>query len=861
VKFSLWVAPVRTLWLAALLLVAHLAWADESAWVQARRAIDFDAWQAEHTAEDALARTQASGDKAGMLRAAWMLNEAKRSQDEQNWEATLEWGLKLARETGDNAALCWYMIQQGLLKWERIHETRQIFDTAISLAERHSVELCRAEASFYRAFLYGNRDEMLRAFTKVYTLFDVIGDRRGMAHALAAMADFHSPVSVFKFVADGDATKAIAYYKHALALLDEGVHRATTAEMHIRLGRVHFVQRDFAQAKQSWERALLLAQLAHSSDAPIAQVRLGEIAAIEGRIADAVSNFRAGASKLTGGTHGGRFFNVQANLLLAEALAQQGQEGASRIALERAQKSWQPSYDGSPLGELLAKVYASQRDFQSAYRQMIVVRDSDQRAVSTGSARLAEEVKMRFDLQLKEAENALLRSRQAEAEARRVALLLGLAVVVLVFGGLTVVLRRRAVLARRETLHHKALAHAEAQANQAKSQFLANMSHELRTPLNGILGYAQVLTMRGSSLDERQRRSVEVIRESGKHLLRLIDDILDLARVETGKLELMPAPTDLLAMLQFIDRVIAVRTEQKGLSYACETDEGLPTAVVVDEKRLSQVLLNLLGNAVKFTAQGKVVLNVQRLPDAAAGAVRLRFSVQDTGPGIEAKDLQRIFEPFEQVGELSQRAGGTGLGLAICKRIVELMGGRIEVRSVVGAGSTFWFELQLPIAAEVALAAEDPLRNVSGYEGERRTILVADDVAANRAIATGMLGMVGFRTVEATNGLEVLEQLRAHKPQLVIMDVMMPMMDGLEAIRRIRQTPQFASLPIIAVSARTYDTDRSQALEAGADAFLPKPLDLGPLFAQIGTLLGITWRFRAVVLHLNPWPQARPDRH
>ena len=379
-------------------------------------------------------------------------------------------------------------------------------------------------------------------------------------------------------------------------------------------------------------------------------------------------------------------------------------------------------------------------------------------------------------------------------------------------------------------------------ASQAKSQFLANMSHELRTPLNAILGYAQILDMAGG-LDARQARGIVAIHESGQHLLRLINDILDLARVEAGKIDLLAVPTSMRGLLDFISGVIRVRAEDKGLLYSCEADDGLPATVMVDEKRLSQVLLNLLGNAVKFTNRGHVNLSVRAL--SIDGDAVMRFAVEDSGAGIDAGDLDTIFKPFEQVGGVQQRAGGTGLGLAISRRLVQLMGSDIGVESQVGTGSRFWFDLQLPLVQGGIATPGLGSRNIGGYAGRRRTILIADDIAANRDVAAGMLELVGFHTASACDGKEALEQVRGREPDLLLIDVLMPVMDGLQAIREIRSTPRWAAMPIIAMSASSYESDRQKALEAGADAFLPKPLDSDHLFDTLAQLLALSWMSRS----------------
>jgi PAS domain S-box-containing protein len=371
-------------------------------------------------------------------------------------------------------------------------------------------------------------------------------------------------------------------------------------------------------------------------------------------------------------------------------------------------------------------------------------------------------------------------------------------------------------------------------ANQAKSGFLAHMSHELRTPLNGILGYAQILK-RDKSLDRRQVERVAVIQHSGEHLLAIINDLLDMAKIEAGRAELNPSDIQLDGFIDFIAETIQVKATEKGLGFVCEMASDLPAGVRVDEKRLRQVLLNLLSNAIKFTEEGTVRLRVGCLPPG-----RLRFEVEDTGIGIDEARLEAIFRPFEQVSDAQHRFGGTGLGLAISRQLVRLMGGEIHVDSRPGVGSTFSFELNVPVVVPQPPVAA-PEWTVTGYKGPRRTILVVDDVAANRSLVVDLLGQLGFDTVEADDGLEALEKAKVQRPELILMDVVMPGMDGLEATRRLRGMPEFRDLPIVAVSAGASGSHAKNSLAAGANAFLSKPIDFSELLSQIAALLNIEW--------------------
>ena len=386
---------------------------------------------------------------------------------------------------------------------------------------------------------------------------------------------------------------------------------------------------------------------------------------------------------------------------------------------------------------------------------------------------------------------------------------------------------------RRQAETEREARRAAEAASRAKSAFLATMSHELRTPLNGILGYAQIL-QQDKSLGERQRAGVNVIRQSGEHLTTLINDILDLAKIEAGKMELYPTDVRLTRFVHTLVEIISMKAAEKGVQFICDMAPDLPRWIMVDEKRLRQVLLNLLSNAVKFTDRGQVTLQVRFTPPA-----RLRFEVRDSGIGIPADQLDTIFQPFEQAGEAQRRLGGTGLGLTVSRQYARLMGSDIHVESRIGQGSTFWFEIEVQmVEAETAMA---PAWIVTGYAGPRKKILIVDDVAENRAVVADLLTPLGFEVAEAANGREGLERAQSLHPHLIVMDIAMPEMDGLEAARRLRRLPAFRDVPIIALSASVSPGDSEQSLAAGMNSFLPKPFDVNRLLSQIAALLRLDW--------------------
>ncbi|PPC75578.1 hypothetical protein C4K68_19435 [Pokkaliibacter plantistimulans] len=369
-------------------------------------------------------------------------------------------------------------------------------------------------------------------------------------------------------------------------------------------------------------------------------------------------------------------------------------------------------------------------------------------------------------------------------------------------------------------------------ANEAKSRFLANMNHELRTPLNAILGYAQIL--KSSTSAEQLNQGLDNILFSGEYLLTLINDALDLSKAEAGKLNLMPRTINLPQLLGKVTELIRVRIEHKDIDLQCVVGD-IPNHVMVDDIRLQQVLLNLLGNAIKFTDRGYVCLRVSRSrPD------HVRFEVADSGIGIAAEHLPLLFNDFEQVGNQQQR-GGTGLGLAISRQLVQLMGGDIEVQSQAGQGSLFSFELLLPDvrATEVPALSQ---QTVVGYLGLRRHILVVDDVVTNRAILTHMLHAIGFTTSQAADGLEAIHRAEQRRPDAILMDISMPVLNGLEATQRLRLHPTLSTVPVLIVSAHSEEEASCQA--AGAVRLLAKPIRQRTLCQALGEVLQLQWIYQ-----------------
>jgi signal transduction histidine kinase/CheY-like chemotaxis protein len=378
-------------------------------------------------------------------------------------------------------------------------------------------------------------------------------------------------------------------------------------------------------------------------------------------------------------------------------------------------------------------------------------------------------------------------------------------------------------------------------ANQAKSVFLANMSHEIRTPMNAILGFSQLM-LREPDLMASQRQHLDTINRSGEHLLALINDILEMSKIEAGRVKLQPVNFDLYSMLDDLDRLFRLRTDARQLQFTIQRQNGVPQFIKADESKLRQIFINLIGNAVKFTEHGGIFVRVAR-QHAAGKPVRLRAEVEDTGPGIAADELPKLFRQFEQT-ETGQRAGtGTGLGLAISREFTRLMDGDMEVASELRRGTTFSFEVT--VEEGVAIAAKDKRdrrRVLHLSEGQKEIrVLVADDRAENRELLQKMLEPIGFATRAVNDGLEALEVFESWSPHLVLMDLRMPRLDGIQAIRRIRALPKHCKTPIIVLTASAFQTDRHHVMDAGGDDFIGKPFRERELYDKIGRLTGVKY--------------------
>ncbi|MEK7720456.1 MAG: ATP-binding protein, partial [Bacteroidota bacterium] len=382
-------------------------------------------------------------------------------------------------------------------------------------------------------------------------------------------------------------------------------------------------------------------------------------------------------------------------------------------------------------------------------------------------------------------------------------------------------------------------------ANKFKSIFLANMSHEIRTPLNAIIGFSQLMN-RDKMLSDTQKEYNVAIINAGEHLLSLINDILELSKIEAGRVVLNPADIDLHALLNDIQMIFNEPTQSKNLQFLLEKEDDLPQYIFVDESKLRQIFVNLIGNALKFTEEGGIAVRA-RVDTVADNKKMLVVEVQDSGPGIPVEEMDKLFKHFEQTSSGISKGSGTGLGLALSRELAILMGGDITITSEVVKGSVFTFQVEIKDGNPNAIEKSSP-QGVIGIERSDTTyrILVVDDKNDNLKVASDLLKLVGFETNEAANGEVAIEKFESWNPHLILMDMRMPVMDGYEATRRIKSTEKGRKTPIIALTASTFEDELNKIKALGMQGYIRKPFRENDLFNTIGKVLGIKYIYENV---------------
>ena len=410
------------------------------------------------------------------------------------------------------------------------------------------------------------------------------------------------------------------------------------------------------------------------------------------------------------------------------------------------------------------------------------------------------------------------------------------------------------ITARKQAVREFAAATQAAEAaNKAKSEFLANMSHELRSPLNAILGFAHIL--KESNPKPEQRENLEIIYNSGNHLLALINDILDISKIEAGRIVLTEEEFNLHQLLDEVQQMFLNAAHSKGLELRLKRDTDLPKVICSDRLKLRQILINLLSNAIKFTEQGRIVLSAQLLQRDSSDTQKvsaedkhtLAFSVTDTGTGIDAADQHRLFEAFVQTKSGLTAHEGTGLGLTISREYVQLLGGELQVDSTVGEGSTFSFNISATLG-DCDNATHYSQRKIVGLAPDQPNyrVLVVDDVAVNRKLLTHLLSSVGFEVQEATNGKEAIAQWKAWQPHLIWIDMQMPVMTGEEAARHIKTMNPHTPTKLIALTASAFEENKTTALDSGCDDFVSKPVQAETVFRKMSQHLGVRYEYDAI---------------
>ena len=683
-------------------------------------------------------------------------------------------------------------------------------------------ELGSARALGIIGFTYarmGNYSQGLDYKLQQLELAEALGNTRLQADALTGIGMIYGEA--------GDAAQALVYFKTNLDLYRELGNTSGEAAMLNNCAAASFFLDDFAAVI---EYGRLCEQLCRETGNELVEVgaidNIANAYAAMGQYDDALRQYEINLTKVKKINHRelwvetllgiGRVYNQtdapdQAIPNLQEALVL-----AQEINARRKEYQCQ---------ELLAQSYKMKGDFETALDHFEQFHQVEKQVFNEDKEGQLQKLEVRHRTEAAKKEAEIYREKNTELE--------------------------REIEERQKVEAALRLAKEAAEiANRAKSDFLSNMSHELRTPLNGILGYAQIIK-RQPNLSREQAEAIDIIYQSGDHLLTLINDILDISKIEAGKMELQPEPVHLPGLLDGVISIMQMRAKQQEIALIYTAESTLPASVEADPKRLRQILINLIGNAVKFTNTGKVSLHVSTLPATNNSQAHLRFEIIDTGIGISPEDLERIFLPFEQVSHGQVTSEGTGLGLSISRQLVEGMGGQIQAESEVGVGSRFWFDIKLPIV-DFLPKKRGPERPIIGYNGNPQTLLIVDDREDNRTVLVSLLEPLGFAILEASDGQQCLELAQQENPDAIFLDLVMPTMTGFDVVQHLRQIPALQQTPVIAVSASAFNKVQLQSIVAGFDAFLSKPVDMQLLLDLLQSHLALEWQYA------EPPPTTKP---